>query len=114
IVKNRLVPDTQVKLSLNRSRPPMPRNRNTDALIARAQAIYQEIGLNLKASGSGGGSDANYTAIAGCPTLDGLGVVGENGHTPEEYIHIDSIPPRLYLLTRMIMELGKSGPAAIK
>ncbi len=114
MIRNRLVPDTQVKLTIHPGRPPLPRNKSTDALIARAQAIYQEIGLTLKTAGSGGGSDGNFTALVGCPTLDGLGIVGGQGHTADEYINVESIPPRLYLLTRMMMELGQYGPAAIR
>ncbi len=106
MVKKKLIPDTQVKFTLTRNRPAFPQNQNTDALIQRAQSIYQEIGRTLRVSGSGGVSDGNYTALVGCPTMDGMGIVGGQGHTPEEYINIESIPPRLYLLTRMIMELG--------
>ncbi len=106
MVKNKLIPETQVKFTLTRNRPAFPQNQSTDALIRRAQSIYQEIGKTLRVSGSGGVSDGNYTALVGCPTIDGMGIVGGQGHTPDEYINIDSIPPRLYLLTRMIMELG--------
>lgn len=106
MVMNKLIPDTQVKFTLTRNRPAFPRNQNTEALIRRAQSIYQEIGRTLRVSGSGGVSDGNYTALVGCPTIDGMGIVGGQGHTPDEYLNIDSIPPRLYLLARMIMELG--------
>lgn len=109
IVKQKLVPDTQVKLSLFKGRPPFAKNDKTERLVARMQTMYAEdLGLKLGIEGSGGGSDANYAAIAGSIAVDGLGVVGGNDHTPEEYIELNSIVPRMYLLTKSIMELGKS------
>ncbi len=106
IIKNRLYPESEVKFTLTMGRPPFPPNEKTDALIARAKSIYQEIGRSLKVNGSGGASDANDTVSVGTPTIDSMGLVGGKGHSPDEYIDIDKIPPRLYLLTRMLMELG--------
>ncbi|MDB5908180.1 MAG: glutamyl aminopeptidase family protein [Massilia sp.] len=103
---NRLIADTQVKTTLTRGSPPMPKNAQTDALAARAQAIYGELGRTLTMEGSGGAADANFTVGIGVPTLDGFGIVGGNIHTPEEYAEVDSIVPRFYLLARMLMELG--------
>jgi len=106
MIKNKLVPDTQVKFSLTAGRPAFPKNDKTEALIARARGIYGEIGLHLNVGGGGGGTDGNYTALVGTATIDSMGFVGGQGHTADEYMNIDSIPPRLYLLTRMLMELG--------
>ena len=106
MIKNKLVPDTKVEFSVTAGRPAFPKNDRTEALIARAQDIYGEIGLTLKVGGSGGGTDGNYTAVVGTATIDSMGFVGGKGHTADEYMNIDSIPPRLYLLTRMLMVLG--------
>jgi len=106
IIKNKLYPESDVKFTLTMGRPALPPNDKTEALIAKAKSIYQEIGRSLKVIGSGGASDANYTVLIGTPTIDSLGLVGGKGHTADEYIEIDKIPPRLYLLTRMLMELG--------
>lgn len=103
---NKLIPDTEVKTSLVRGFPPMPRNAASDQLAAKAQAIYSEIGRKLTLEGSGGAADSSLSAGVGTPTLDGFGVVGGGIHTPEEYAEVDSVVPRLYLLSRMIMELG--------
>jgi glutamate carboxypeptidase len=103
---NRLIADTQVKTTLTRGSPPMPKNAQTDALAARAQLIYGELGRTLTMEGSGGAADANFTVGIGVPTLDGFGIVGGNIHTSEEYAEVDSIVPRFYLLARMLMELG--------
>jgi len=104
--KNKLIPETEVSVTLRRSFPPMAQNPRTDALIGRAQGIYAELGRKLTVEGSGGAADSSLTAGAGVPSLDGLGIVGGNLHTAEEYIELDSIVPRLYLLTRLLMDLG--------
>jgi glutamate carboxypeptidase len=103
---NQLVDGTEVTTSLVRSFPPMPRNEASDRLAAKAQAIYGEIGRKLTLEMSGGAADSSLSAGVGTPTLDGFGIVGGNAHAPEEYAEVDSVVPRLYLLTRMIMELA--------
>jgi glutamate carboxypeptidase len=106
VVTHKLLPESQIKLTIVRGRPPFPKNAATDALIEKAQSVYQEIGKTLTVAGSGGGSDGNYTAAVGTPTLDSLGFVGGGGHGVDEYLEIKSIAPRLYLLSRLLMELG--------
>lgn len=97
---------TKVSTTLTRGMAPMPLTPRTEALAARAQAIYGELGLKLTMEGSGGAGDANFASGAGAATLDGFGIVGGGIHTEEEYAELNSITPRLYLLTRMIMELS--------
>lgn len=110
LAKKKLISDTQVKFDLFRGRPPFTKNDKTDRLVNTMQEIYaKELGMRLKVEGSGGGSDANYAAIAGAIAVDGLGIVGGNDHSPDEYIELDSIVPRLYLLTRTLMETGSGG-----
>ena len=104
---NKLIPDTEVKTSLLRGLPPMPETAESDALVAIAQGIYGELGRKLTIEGSGGAADASLSAGVGTPTLDGFGIVGGNIHTPEEYAEVESVSPRIYLLSRMIMELAK-------
>ena len=105
---NKLIPDTQVTTHLERGLPPMPQTAESDKLVAIAQRIYGEIGRKLTIEGSGGAADASLAAGVGVPTLDGFGIVGGNIHTPEEYAEVESVSPRIYLLTRMIMELTKA------
>lgn len=106
VVSHKLFPGSELKLTITRGRPPFPQNAATDALIEKAQSIYQEIDKKLSAAGSGGGSDGNYSASVGTPTLDSLGFVGGNAHSVDEYMETKSIAPRLYLLTRLLMDLG--------
>jgi glutamate carboxypeptidase len=109
VAKNKLIPDTEVTTSLTRSFPIMPQNAQTDALAAMAQRVYGEIGKTLTLGGSGGAADSSLSAGVFKPTLDGLSLIGGNAHTDREFAVVDSMVPRFYLLTRMIMELGK-GP----
>jgi len=107
LAKKKLISDTQVKFDLFRGRPPFTKNDKTDLLVNTMREIYaKELGMTLKVEGSGGGSDANYAAIVGAIAVDGLGIVGGNDHSPDEYIELDSVVPRLYLLTRTLMEIG--------
>lgn len=104
--ENKLLPCTEIKTISERGRPPFPPNPQTDALVQKAQAIYREIGLNLGVEGSGGGTDGNYAAAVGTATLDALGPVGGGAHSPDEYIDLERLTPRIYLLTRLLIELG--------
>ena len=106
--QNKLLACTQIKVIAEQGRPPFAANPKTDALVKKAQAIYQTIGLKLGVEGSGGGTDGNYAAAVGTTTLDALGLVGGGAHTEAEYIDIDRIAPRIYLLTKLIMDLGAS------
>ena len=107
--QNKLIPDTTVTTSLSRGFPVMAQNAQTDALAAMAQRIYGELGRTLTLEGSGGAADSSLAAGVFKPTLDGLSVIGGNAHTDREYADVESLVPRVYLLTRMVMELG-AGP----
>jgi glutamate carboxypeptidase len=109
VSQNKLIPDTEVTTSVTRLFPPMALNAQTQALVTMAQAIYAELGKKLTLEGSGGAADSSLSAGVFKPTLDGLGPIGGNAHSLDEYAEPDSFVPRLYLLTRMVMELGKSG-----
>ncbi len=85
-------------------RPPMER-RACAALFAKAQPLAQELGFSLEEESVGGGSDGNFTAALGVPTLDGLGGVGEGAHAAHESIIIDELPRRAALLVRLIESL---------
>ncbi|MBD1846128.1 M20/M25/M40 family metallo-hydrolase [Cyanobacteria bacterium FACHB-63] len=103
--QNKLLPCTKIKIFSERGRPPFPPNSKTDALVKKAQAIYQELGLRLGVEGSGGGTDGNYAASVGTTTLDALGPVGGGAHSADEYIDLDRITPRIYLLTKLLKVL---------
>lgn len=84
------------------SRPPMERTAGVAALCAQAAAIARELGWKLDEAAVGGGSDGNFTASLGIPTLDGLGGVGDGAHAPHEHILISELPRRAALLAALI------------
>jgi len=84
------------------SRPPMEESPVTLGPFRRAQEIGAGLGLALAAGGSGGASDANFTAAMGVPTLDGLGAVGHGAHTPDEHVLISSLPERAALMAALL------------
>ena len=109
--QKKMIPDTIVTTSMNRSFPIMARNEKIDALAAVAQRIYSEIGRKLRLEGSGGAADSSFAAGVFKPTLDGLGIIGGNAHTADEFAEVESMVPRFYLLTRMVMEFGAKNSA---
>jgi len=84
------------------NRLPMERTEGVAALYKKAQSIAKEISWKLDEAAVGGGSDGNFTAALGIPTLDGLGGVGEGAHAVHEYIVISELPRRALLLAGMI------------
>jgi glutamate carboxypeptidase len=88
------------------NRPPMERTEQVERLFRKAQAAAKNLRLEVEESATGGGSDGNFTAALGIPTLDGLGAVGEGAHAPNESILVDRMADRTALLTGLIRELG--------
>ena len=105
-----MIPDTKVIIRREASFPPLPSNPSTDALADRAEAIYAGLGLKIGRGGNGGASESALAAEQGVPALDGLGPVGGGFHSDKEYLDLNTLTPRLYLLVKLIMELGKAPP----
>ena len=93
----------QVEGGLNR--PPMERTPGIVALFRQARSLAVELGVDLEESTTGGGSDGNFTAALGVPTLDGLGGVGEGAHASNESILINRIADRTALLAKLVITL---------
>jgi glutamate carboxypeptidase len=103
-----IVPDTVVTVtSAGSAYPPLIENPKIDALGARAQAIYAELGKTVSLSGNGGASESAVAMSVGTPALDGLGYVGGDFHTDHEWIDLTTVTPRLYLFTRLLMETSR-------
>jgi len=96
--------DKQCKLSIEGgiNRMPMERTAGVAALYKKARAIAGQINWQLEEAAVGGGSDGNFTAGIGIPTLDGMGGVGEGAHALHEHIVISELPRRALLLAGMI------------
>jgi glutamate carboxypeptidase len=95
---------TTITVSGGLNRPPMPFDATMEATFARAREIGETLGLNLKAGGSGGGSDANFVAPLGIPVLDGLGAIGEGYHSEREFLFTESLPERARLLAALLRD----------
>jgi glutamate carboxypeptidase len=87
------------------NRPPMERTPGVAMLLEQAQQLGHQIGLTLTEGSTGGGSDGNFTAAIGVPTLDGLGVRGAGAHADDEHIEIDALDERATLLLLLLLEL---------
>jgi len=87
------------------NRPPMERTKAIGELFGKAKGWAAELGVDLEESATGGGSDGNFTAALGVPTLDGLGTVGEGAHAVNESILIDRIADRTALLAKIVAGL---------
>lgn len=87
------------------NRPPMER-KNSSVLYAKARMLALELGVTLGEASVGGGSDGNFTAALGVPTLDGLGAVGEGAHSSGENVVIGKLPERAALLAGLLNSAG--------
>jgi glutamate carboxypeptidase len=98
-------PATRVELLGGINRPPLHPS-NAMGLYERAAGIARDVGLgDLRHVGVGGGSDGNFTAGIGVPTLDGLGAVGDGAHAEGEHVEVAAMAPRAALLARLVAEL---------
>ncbi|MDB5693979.1 MAG: glutamate carboxypeptidase [Alphaproteobacteria bacterium] len=104
------VPDTNVTVSRTPAFPPLASNPGTDALAARAEAIYAGLGRKIGRGGNGGASESALASEAGVPALDGLGPVGGGFHSDKEYLDLTTVTPRLYLLAELLIDLGRNPP----
>ena len=88
--------------------PPMERTAATARLVTLASGIAGQLGFELRDAATGGASDANTTAAAGLPTLDGLGPVGGDDHSDDEWLDLASVVPRTVLLASLIDRVGEA------
>ncbi len=84
------------------NRPPLERTAGVKKLFAHAQTIAREMGIELGEASTGGGSDGNFTAALGVPTLDGLGVVGDGAHALNEHLVIGKMAERAALIAALL------------
>ena len=93
---------TSIEIKGDLNRPPMPFDATMKATFEKAKDIASKIGIELKAGGTGGASDANFVAPLGIPVMDGLGAVGEGYHSEREYIFADSLEQRVELVSVLL------------
>lgn len=98
-------PKATLEVTGGMDRPPMVRTADIVALFEKAQSLAGKMGLQISEAGTGGGSDGNFTAALGIPTLDGMGADGDGGHALDEYVLISSLPERAAILAAMLRSL---------
>ena len=103
------VPDVRIDLRRIADHPPMEKTEASGRLVEQAVAIAAELGFPLRDAATGGASDANTTAALGIPTIDGLGPVGGDDHSVDEWLDVGSIAPRTTLLAALIARIGSGG-----
>jgi glutamate carboxypeptidase len=96
-----ILPGAKLEIRGGFNRPPMERKMSA-ALYAKARALSKEMGMALGEAFVGGGSDGNFTAALGVPTLDGLGAIGEGAHNSRENIVVRGLPERAALLAGLL------------
>ena len=105
------VPDVTCEVEERGRHWPMERLPAAAALVDATVAIAAALGFELHDAATGGASDANTTAGAGVPSLDGLGPVGGLDHSPDEYVEVNSIVPRVTLFAALLLAIGDGAAA---
>ena len=94
-----------LEITGGREKPPFAQSPVHAKVYDRAREIVEELGYPYNPTRLGGGSDCNFTASVGCPSLCGLGLNGDFLHNPKEYIRVDTIPARVALMAELIRTL---------
>lgn len=100
-----ILPGGRVEIRGGLNRPPLERTAAVEKLFHLAQKLMKEGGLALGEASTGGGSDGNFTAALGVPTLDGLGAVGDGAHSPREHVIVRVLPERAALIAALLASI---------
>jgi glutamate carboxypeptidase len=100
-------PNAALMVSGRMNRPPWETSPASQTLFERAQRVGEGLGMELWPAGTGGASDGNFTAALGIPTLDGLGIVGNDAHAATEWVDVNSLARRTALLAALCLDLGR-------
>ncbi len=105
--KKPFIEGVTVVLEREAYKPSMVAGKHTEKLMMFVERAADELDIDINWKEAGGGSDANYTAVLGVPTLDGFGPIGAGFHSDKEYLLLESIEPRIKLLTRVVEKIAK-------
>jgi glutamate carboxypeptidase len=108
ILRHLQVADARVSLDISGGfdRPPLERTDKVVRLLQLAKNVARELGQELTEGSAGGGSDGNFTAALGVPTLDGLGPIGDGAHALHEHVIVDALPDRAALVAGLIQSIS--------
>jgi glutamate carboxypeptidase len=98
---------TRVEVHGSVGRPPLERSAGVVRLYEIAREVARQLGQDLQEGGTGGGSDGNFTAAIGVPTLDGLGPRGDGAHALHEHVELVDLPWRAAFLAGLLNRLGR-------
>jgi glutamate carboxypeptidase len=99
------IPGATLSVTGGFERPPLERTPDVVKLFEQAKAVAADIGVRLEEGSAGGGSDGNFTAAIGIPTLDGFGAIGDGAHAIHEHVEIDALVPRAATITGLLARL---------
>jgi glutamate carboxypeptidase len=105
IANQHTVPDVSVRVGGGGWHRPMEKGEGGARLASIAIGVASDLGFELRDAATGGASDANTTSAAGVPTLDGLGPIGGDDHSPKEWLDLTSVVPRISLLAGLLSRL---------
>lgn len=114
IVDTVYVPGADASMTVSAACPPMRPVPGQATLLAHTRAIAAELGFQVDDVASGGAADASYAAATGVPTLDGLGPVGGDDHSVDEWLDLDSVVPRIALLASLVSRLSAVGVGCVE
>ncbi|MEO8306426.1 MAG: glutamate carboxypeptidase [Pseudomonadota bacterium] len=106
LAENPSIDGVSISMSMQRSFPPWPPNEHTDHVVERANRLYAEIGRKITATDVGSSADVAFAAQTGTPAVDGFGIEGGGAHSVDDYADIATLVPRVYLLARLLMDVG--------
>lgn len=104
------IPGATLTVSGGFDRPPLERTAQVVKLFELAKSVASEIGVTLEEGSAGGGSDGNFTAAIGIPTLDGFGAIGDGAHAIHEHVEIDALVPRAATIAGVLDHLVRGRP----
>ena len=98
---------TSVELAGGFGRPPLERTPQVVRLYETARDVARTLGVDLGEGGTGGGSDGNFTAALGVPTLDGLGPMGDGAHATHEHVKVADLTWRAAFVAAFVARVGE-------
>jgi glutamate carboxypeptidase len=101
------IPGAQLEVTGGFDRPPLERSAEVVKLFEIAKTVAAEIGVTLEEGSAGGGSDGNFTAALGIPTLDGIGAIGDGAHALHEHVEIDALIAREAVIAGVLESLSR-------
>jgi glutamate carboxypeptidase len=101
------LPGATLEVTGGFDRPPLERTAGVEHLFNQAKAVAADLGITLEEGSAGGGSDGNFTAAIGVPTLDGFGAIGDGAHAIHEHVEIDALIPRAATIAGLLAALAR-------